>query len=210
MTVCTLNTFSQDHWALHNHYFILFCYVIVKFATFATGYGDVLCIVLSYKIASKLQSIIDHLESSLNLHLAYTKNSSKHVAEITTVKTNYGLHSSWQMIYNEIIKIRKLTIKTSKFLSPVLLISLMVDLFNIVYYVSYKFKYYLFLILRLKFIIKLTLCTYRLTKFLIQTTSCFTRLKECQYSFPYLTIRCVYVLSYTLRLVSIRLPSVFF
>lgn len=39
-------------------------------------------------------------------------------------------------IYNEIIEIRRLTIETSKLLSPVLLISLMVDFVNMFYSVS--------------------------------------------------------------------------
>lgn len=82
------------------------------------------------------------MESSSDINLGVTRNanSSKKLAEITTVETNLGLNSSWQMIYNEIIKIRQLTIETSKFLSPVLLMSLMVDLSNIVYYVSHAFK----------------------------------------------------------------------
>ncbi len=136
VTIHSLDTFSHNYPVLNNSYFIFFCYVISKIATFATDYGDVLCIVLSYKITSKIQSLTDRLENSLQHEILCYSCNSKQFAEITTIKPSCNSNFSWQLVYQEIIEIRKLTDETSKFLSPVLLISLTLDIFTILYNVS--------------------------------------------------------------------------
>ncbi len=138
VTIHNLNTL-HPHYSFLCHPGIMFiCYMIPKISTFAIIYGDILCIVLSYKISAKLHHIIYHLEGQLQLNVISRTTKSKHIAEMASIRTNYDSKiPSWQTVYNEISDIRKLTIETSKFLSPVLLISLMVYMFTLVHNVSF-------------------------------------------------------------------------
>lgn len=120
--------------------FLCFFYAISKITTFAAVYGDILCIVLSYIISSKLEWILANLEISLQVDATSTTSNASNIKQIgkTVVKSTHELTIDWHTLYKEIREIRKLTIETSKFLSPLLLISLMVDLFLIVRAVSLR------------------------------------------------------------------------
>lgn len=77
----------------------------------------------------------------MQLNVISSTTKSKQIAEMTSITSNYNSNVSWQTIYNEISEIRKLAIETSKFLSPVLLILLMVYMFTLVHNVSLGLVY---------------------------------------------------------------------
>lgn len=143
MAIHDLGAFKLNYSEIDHPFLISICYVIGKISVFAAVYGDILCIIVSNRITSKLQSIINHFECKLPLKVNSNTPKSKKIAEITklTVMTNCHSTISWQIIYNEIRSIRKLTVESSNLLSPLLLNSLMVYLFILLCLVSNSMQY---------------------------------------------------------------------
>lgn len=131
MAIHDLDAFKLHYSEIYHPLLISICYVIGKISVFAAVYGDIVCIIVSNRLTSKLQSIINHFEYELSLNVNSSTPKSKKIAEITTLTVMTNCHStiSWQIIYNEIRSIRKLTIESSSLLSPLLFNSLMVYLF---------------------------------------------------------------------------------
>lgn len=127
----TISSIDRNATIYSQPIFLTLCHVVSKIATFATDYGDMLCITLSIILASKLESVIRNLQ----VKLQYNKSNDINVTENENFK-----QIPWKNVYKDIVKLRKLGDETSAFLSPVFLLSLLVDLHTIVFNVSLNLK----------------------------------------------------------------------
>ncbi|CAL8116687.1 unnamed protein product [Orchesella dallaii] len=108
-------------------------YILSKLITLSTDYSDALCITLVFGITARLQLMNKHLKHHLYIKenpkqiLIFTDNGHNHHHKITDQKNPTKIY--WPHIYRDFVKLRILSDQISKFASPLILVSLKINVF---------------------------------------------------------------------------------
>ncbi|CAL8116675.1 unnamed protein product [Orchesella dallaii] len=99
-------------------------YVLTKFLTFATDYSDALCITLAFGLSARLRTMNDYLRASLGIHSKgkFEKNEAK---------------MYWSHVYRDFVNVRQLSDLISMFISPLICVSLIINVFAVVSYLHH-------------------------------------------------------------------------
>ncbi|CAL8116684.1 unnamed protein product [Orchesella dallaii] len=116
-------------------------YVLTKFLTFATDYSDALCITLAFGLSARLKTMNDYLKSALGIHSkenivsSFKKFASKTEQHSADEKSKGKIY--WQHIYRDFVNLRKLSDLVSTFISPLICVSLLINVFAVVSYLHH-------------------------------------------------------------------------
>ncbi|CAL8116681.1 unnamed protein product [Orchesella dallaii] len=115
-------------------------YFLSKLLTFATDYSDALCITLAFGISARLNIMNEYLRVGLHLKENYIDSSSKEEVKERTSSQSNSRHEEalhWPSIYRDFANLRQLSDLTSKFISPLLFVSLIYNVSAVVSILDY-------------------------------------------------------------------------
>lgn len=111
-------------------------YLLSKMSTFAGIVGDMMCIVISFGLARKTQSISTDLRELFTKHEWKISAVQKSIGAASNEPFQISKAQSWGKIHQTLVELRKLSSEVSWLLSPIFTISIVEATLNVIINVS--------------------------------------------------------------------------